>query len=153
MYYITGRYGEDGLHRLLTEYNRGITLPEAAEKAFGISFADLERGWRELVEKTAAKAESGSSELARIRGVGYPVDKAEKIARQQPYLGLLVAYTVEQYGTIGPTPTSPPEQAPTISPQPTPTSSFLPPPIIGGATAGIIIGIIKLVKKRRAKRV
>jgi hypothetical protein len=158
MYYITGRYGEDGLHRLLTEYNRGITLPEAAEKAFGISFADLERGWRELVEKTAAKVESSSSELARIRGVGYPVDKAEKIARQQPYLGLFVTYTVEQYGTIGPAPTSPPEQAPAISPQllpaqeSPPTSSLLPPPIIGGATAGIIIGITKLVKKRRAKR-
>jgi hypothetical protein len=128
LYYIAERYGEDGLHRLLFEYNKELTLQEAAEKAFNISFTDLEGDWRALVEKTAAKVDLCDSELARIRREGFNIDKAEKMKKQEPppaYLALFAAYVVEQYGVPSLTTTTTETTSTTVVPTPTSTSTLI----------------------------
>ncbi len=126
MYYVSGRYGDEGLHKLLDEYNKGVTIEVAAEKAFNISFTSLENDWRSLVEKTASNLNEDVSEITRIWKLGFDVTKAQLIKQQnEPFLALFIAYCEEQYGIPGtiPADTESPPQSTSLSPTQTAPSS------------------------------
>ena len=165
MYYIAGRYGDDGLRNLLSEYSKGVSLSEAVEKAFGIPFADQESNWEALVKKAAANSGICDSELTRIRRQGFDISKAESIKKQEPYLALFVAYLDEAYGTPGPVVTTPEMPIPSPTPQEVsqpaqpsqeqPAVSSFPWPLVVIAVLiiGLLAGIVMFVRKilRRKK--
>ena len=165
MYYVAGRYGDGGLRSLLAEYSKGVSLSEAVERAFGISFADQEGNWEVLVKRAAENLDRCDSELTRIRRQGFDVSKAESIKTEEPYLALFLSYLDEAYGTPGPVVTTPETSIPSPTPQESsqpahpsqeqpPVSSFpWPLVVIAVLPIGLVAGIVMLVRKRvRRKR-
>jgi len=47
--YLRGQYGADGLLSLVTAYANGVDCERGPERAFGVTFAKLERDWRVTV--------------------------------------------------------------------------------------------------------
>ncbi|MDP2908612.1 MAG: hypothetical protein Q8N77_02285 [Nanoarchaeota archaeon] len=108
--YIYQRYGKEGMHKLLSEYDKGVTVYQAAENAFGTSFAELEKDWKSLIEKTATNNNIVDKELERIRKEGFDTSKVMQVKKQEPFLALFMAYTIEKYTTPCPPPIEVSEQ-------------------------------------------
>jgi hypothetical protein len=80
--YLRGQYGGDGLLSLSSAYASGVDCERGTERAFGVSFAKLERDWRTSV--------LGQNDLASTLG------------RFAPYLALLcLVMLMPLIGVIG----------------------------------------------------
>ena len=80
--YLRGTYGTDGLMNLTTTYANGVDCERGTERAFGVSFAKLERDWQTSV--------LGQNDLASALG------------RFAPYLVLLcLVVLMPLIGVIG----------------------------------------------------
>ncbi|MGQ9788793.1 MAG: PGF-pre-PGF domain-containing protein [Candidatus Hadarchaeaceae archaeon] len=93
--YLYERYGEEGFHSLISEYN-SATFWDAAEKAFGLPFSGLEMQWGSSLARAAANLDRCDFELNRVRWQGVDVSRADKIRTHEPLLALLVAYASEE---------------------------------------------------------
>ena len=80
--YLHGQYGVDGLMNLATIYTNGVNCERGSERAFGVSFAKLERDWQ-------------TSELGQN-------DVMSMLGRFTPYLVLLcLVVLMPMIGVIG----------------------------------------------------
>ena len=80
--YLRGQYGADGLLNLARTYANGVDCERGTERAFGVSFAKLERDWQTSV--------LGQNDLVSTLG------------RFAPYLGLLcLVVLMPLIGVIG----------------------------------------------------
>ncbi|MDP2907238.1 MAG: hypothetical protein Q8O03_04830 [Nanoarchaeota archaeon] len=102
--YVYQRYGKEGMHELLTEYSKGVTAQQAAENALGTSFTEIENDWKSLIEKTAMNNNIVDKELERMRKLGFDTSKFMQVKKQEPFLALFMAYTIEKYTTPCPPP-------------------------------------------------
>jgi len=51
--YVSDRFGRQGRNRWLREMAQGTSLNEATTKALGLSFAQLDKDWRESLKPSA----------------------------------------------------------------------------------------------------
>ncbi|MDP2899658.1 MAG: PGF-pre-PGF domain-containing protein, partial [Candidatus Bathyarchaeota archaeon] len=100
-FYVSARY-ENGLQRLLTEYGKGVPLSEAVEKAFGVTYAELEAGLWATALKAARNADAAEAVTAKVRREGVDVAPAEKLTKLDRFLSTLVAYALEERAGAGP---------------------------------------------------
>lgn len=60
--YILDKWGDEGMAKLLSTFREGVTFDEAIEQGLGVSFDELDQGWREnLKEKADRLLASGST--------------------------------------------------------------------------------------------
>jgi len=100
-FYTVSRY-DNGLQRLLTEYNRSVPLVTAVERAFGITYTDLEKELWATAEKAALHVNATEAVISRINGEGVDTSLAEKLKPEEPFLALLAAYASEARAGVGP---------------------------------------------------
>lgn len=100
-FYIASRY-DNGLQGLLIEYNRNVPLATAVERAFGISYADLEKELWATAERAALHVNSADAIISRISREGVDTSLAEELEPEEPFLALLVAYALETRAGAGP---------------------------------------------------
>jgi len=126
IHYVSKRYGEEILHRLLKEYDRSINLEDAIPRVLNISFNEFEREWMDLVKKTALQAKDGAEFFTLFDANARPS----------------AITTTETTTTTTPasTSTSIEEQVPTAS---FPWSLV----IIGIVIVGVVVGGVTLAKK------
>jgi len=100
-FYVYSRY-DNGLQRLLTEYNRSVPLSVAVERAFGITYSDLEKELWATAERAALHVNATDAAISRIRREGVDTSLAERLKTEEPFLALLVAYSLEARAGAGP---------------------------------------------------
>ena len=100
-FYVYSRY-DNGLQRLLTEYNRSVPLSMAVERAFGITYTDLEEELWAAAERAALHVNATDAVISRIKGEGADTSLAEKLKPEEPFLALLAAYASEARAGVGP---------------------------------------------------
>ncbi len=100
-FYIVSRY-DNGLRRLLIEYNRSVPLSVAVERAFGITYSDLEEELWATAKKAALHVNSSDAVISRIRREGVDTSLAERLRTEEPFLALVVAYSLETRAGAGP---------------------------------------------------
>ncbi len=60
--YILDTWGDEGMAKLLATFREGVTYDDAVQQGLGVSFDELDRGWREdLKEKAGRLLASGST--------------------------------------------------------------------------------------------
>lgn len=99
-FYINSRY-DDGLQRLLTKYNEGVPLSVAAERAFGITYANIENDLWATAGKAALNLDYTEFALSKMRREGVDTSLAQKLLPEEPFLALLVAYAAEARAGAG----------------------------------------------------
>jgi len=157
-FFIESRY-ENGLQRLLVDYNKGITLQEAVKEAYGVTFEDLEKDFWIVANKSAQNLENHSGAIYGIKNRGVNTDLVEKLDNYEPFLALLSGYASAERAGIDLN-TLRIEQAPPVNQSSSGQNN------IGGESSGdfpwpliiipiiIIIfiwGFIKLIKKLFSK--
>lgn len=60
IYHIYTSYGEQALGKLLTEYNNSTDLPQAFQKALGVSYSEFEKRWTDWVQDIARRSKDGA---------------------------------------------------------------------------------------------
>jgi hypothetical protein len=60
IYYIHTSYGEQSVGKLLAEYNNSANLPQAFQKALGVSYSEFEEGWAYSVQDIARRSKDGA---------------------------------------------------------------------------------------------
>ncbi|MCX6656884.1 MAG: PGF-pre-PGF domain-containing protein, partial [Candidatus Bathyarchaeota archaeon] len=99
-FYINSRY-DDGLQRLLTKYDEGVPLSVAAERAFGVTYADIENDLWATAGKAALNLDYTEFALSKMRREGVDTSLAQKLLPEEPFLALLVAYAAEARAGAG----------------------------------------------------
>jgi tetratricopeptide (TPR) repeat protein len=84
--YMLERFGDDAIARMLAAYADNLTTPEAIERAFRVSTADFEQGYRQFVDKVVAslpaRATAGEMTPAELqKALAAKPDDAELLAR------------------------------------------------------------------------
>jgi len=100
-FYVWSRY-EDGFRRLLVEYDKGVPLATAVERAFGLTYADLERELWATALKAALNCDSTEAVVSKVRREGVDASVAEGLIDEDPFLASLVAYALEAKEGAGP---------------------------------------------------
>jgi PGF-pre-PGF domain-containing protein len=100
-FYVWARY-EDGLRRLLTEYDKGVPLATAVERAFGLTYADLEESLWATALEAARNANATEAVVSKVRREGVDTTVAERLMDEDPVLASRVAYALEARGGAGP---------------------------------------------------
>ncbi|MFA6420029.1 MAG: hypothetical protein WCW13_04460 [archaeon] len=152
-FFIEARY-ENGLQRLLLDYNKGVTLQEAVKSAFGVTFEDLEKDFWIVANKSAQNSDNHTGAIYGIKNRGVDTGLAEKLGEYEPFIGLLSAYASAEKTGIDLN-TLKIEEAPAVNPSdvgqnipPEEPSGDFPWPliVIPAIIIVVLLGVIKILK-------
>jgi hypothetical protein len=62
--YILDTFGDEGMANLLEVFKQGITYDEAVEQGLGITFEELDAGWRAYISEKASQLEASGSTVS-----------------------------------------------------------------------------------------
>lgn len=59
--YILDTFGDEGMANLLDVFKQGVTYDEAVEQGLGVTFEELDAGWRAYIQEKATQLEASGS--------------------------------------------------------------------------------------------